>query len=218
MPLRVAPCRSFLSQAQGTVPFMGERVKRADRILVGGGIGAGKSVVLDALVDLGYETVQADRIGHRLLEPGGAAEVQVASRWPSVVRDERIDRALLAAIVFDDPEELAALEAITHPLIFDGIVAHARASSETPLAVEIAIPGLTDQLHDWFRLAVVAPVEVRVERAVVRGGDEADVRARVATQATEVQWREWADAAVVNDGSIEELRARVRRIIETVAP
>jgi len=84
-----------------------------------GGIGSGKSTVADMLAELGARVIDADRIGHEVYRPGteGHASV-VAAFGPGVVApDGTIDRRALGSIVFRDPEALARLNALVHPLI-----------------------------------------------------------------------------------------------------
>ncbi len=155
--------------------------------------------------------IEADRIGHDVLEPGGAAFDAVAGRWPAVVVDGRIDRTRLAAIVFNDGEELAALEEISHPHIATEIARRVAAAGdrdvvlELPLQSELGGPG-------WVRLVVDVAAEVRLGRAVARGMDADDVSRRLRSQPDRSQWVEGADIVVDNTGSIDKLETEVDRI------
>jgi dephospho-CoA kinase len=66
----------------------------------------------------------------------------------------------------------------------------------------------------WTRVAVVAPVEVRVERAVARGDGRDDVRARIRHQPTDNEWIAWADHVVDNGMDRDATEAVVARIVE----
>ena len=170
--------------------------------MVGGGIGAGKGVVARLFAELGFTVITADLVGHAVLEPGGAAFDEVAGRWPSVVVDGRIDRSRLAAVVFADADELEALEAMTHPAIISAIGERV-SGAPGPVVVEVPVPlALGD---DWHRVLVDADEELRVERAVARGGEAADVRRRVAAQPDRAAWLDWADHVILNEGTLEEL-------------
>ena len=94
---------------------------RQVRVLLTGGIGAGKSSVGELLRARGALVIDADEIGHQVLEPGGEAFDRVAETWPSVVVDGVIDRRKLADIVFGDPVELRRLEEFTHGAIREKI-------------------------------------------------------------------------------------------------
>jgi dephospho-CoA kinase len=181
------------------------------RIVLGGGIGAGKSRVAEFLADHGFVVISADLLGHDVLEPDGAAFAEVAGRWPAVVRDGRIDRSALAAIVFVEPSELAELERMTHPHIVDAIRERA-ANVNGPLVLEVPVMLPLD--GDWLRVFVDADEEARIDRAVSRGGHPGDVRLRAAAQADRAAWLAWADEVIVNDGSEEELRRAVEALME----
>ena len=175
------------------------------RIVVFGGIGSGKSTFAALLAELGAVVVEADRVGHEILEPGGAAHQAVAASWPGVVVHGEIDRGRLASIVFADPVELEKLEAISHPLIGSEIQTRAADAGDRPVVVELPLMGrmLGDE---WTWVLVDAPAEIRLERAVARGGGRADVRARMAAQPDEDEWHEQADWTIPNTGSIEDLK------------
>ena len=186
-----------------------------DRIVVAGGLGSGKSTVADLLAARGATTIEADQIGHEILEPGGAAFAAVAARWPVVVVDGAIDRQRLASIVFTDLEQLEELEAITHPAIGAEIARRAHAALESPVVVELPVPAI--DAPDWTWIVVVAEPSVRVQRAVARGMDEDDARRRIASQLTESEWRRRATHVIVNNGTLEELRAEVDALWERFA-
>ncbi len=179
------------------------------RVIVSGGLSSGKSTVMRKLARLGARVIEADRIGHEILEPFGGAYEAVVKRWPAVVVDGRVDRARLAAIVFNDTLELAALEAISHPLIAAEIqrrVSGARDEDvvlELPLNSDLVGPG-------WTRLVVVAPEDVRLERAVARGMNRDDAASRIAVQGSDRV--ENADIVIHNTGTIAELDAKVEAI------
>lgn len=185
------------------------------RIVVMGGIGAGKSTVGSLLGELGARVIDADRVGHEVLEPGGAAFPAVAERWPQVVIGGRIDRAVLASIVFSDLDQLAELEAITHPAIGRTIEARAAAAGERPVVVEL--PLMRRMLGaGWIWVVVDAPDEMRLARAVARGGDPEDVQRRMAAQPGRAEWLEGADHIITNDGDRDSLISRVRVVWDLV--
>ncbi len=185
------------------------------RIIVGGGIGAGKGVVARILSARGFAVISADEVGHAVLEPGGLAFADVASRWPSVVVDGLIDRSRLAAIVFADTAELENLEAVTHPAIV-GSIAERVQETIGPVAVEVPVLLPLDEgpRDGWRRVFVDADEQLRVQRAVARGGDEDDVRRRVAAQVDRETWLDWADDVIENNGTVEALEEQVHNLID----
>ena len=176
----------------------------AGGVVIGGGIGAGKSSVLDVFERAGLFVVEADSVGHVVLGANHDAGRAVMDRWPSVIVDGEVSRPALARIVFADAVALEELEAITHPAIRAEI--HRMASeAQSPVAVEVPIIGMFAEA-EWHRIAVVAPEHIRVARAVMRGGDRADVKARIASQPSRDDWIAWADTVIDNGGSWETTR------------
>jgi dephospho-CoA kinase len=173
------------------------------RWLITGGIGSGKSEVRRLLAKRGIHTIDADAVGHAVLADEGFSPV--TERWPSVVLEGEIDRKTLAQIVFADPGELRALEAITHPLIFGRIEADLEGfSGAAVVEMPIVAPSM-----DWPAIVVDADDEIRVRRAMQRGMDEADVRRRMASQPSRAEWLAAADLVVPNHGDIHELETTV---------
>jgi dephospho-CoA kinase len=181
------------------------------RIVLGGGIGAGKSRVAEFLKGKDVIVISADRIGHAVLEPAGPAFDAVAERWPSAVAEGRIDRSRLAVIVFAAPAELAELEAITHPFIMEDID---RLTAEATGPVILEVPVMLPLDDSWIRVYIDADEDVRIRRAIGRGGDSSDVQRRAAAQADRSQWLEWADEVIVNNGSLDDLRGHVDTVWE----
>jgi dephospho-CoA kinase len=184
------------------------------RWVLGGGIGSGKSRVREILARLGVPTIDADSVGHQVLEPEGPAFAEVSSRWPEVVVDGRIDRSRLGSIVFGDPGQLAELEAMTHPHIFRTIGEQA-AEIRGGVVVEMPLLGRLPG-SEWRLLVVDARDELRVERAVGRGMNQEDVRARMASQPSRGQWLAAADAVIPNHGSFEDLESTVNRLLPSL--
>ncbi|NNE96035.1 MAG: dephospho-CoA kinase [Acidimicrobiales bacterium] len=191
---------------------------RHTRILLSGGIGAGKSAAARIIAARGYPVIHADKIGHAVLEPEGEAFPAVAARWPEVVVDGMIDRPRLAEIVFDDPAALAELESLTHPAIAARIMNLVERESDAGL-VAVELPVLLPILGDgWTRVVVDAPLEVRIQRLRDRGMEDADIEARMAAQPSRGEWRTAADHILKNHGSLRDLEAEVDRLLEALAP
>ena len=179
-----------------------------------GGIGSGKSTVSALLAEKGAVVIDADAIVHEVQARGGPAYQPIVDLFgPDVVRpDGELDRAAIAAIVFSDPEQLAALNAIVHPIVGQTIMERMQAEAETDHVVILDVPLLVESgRSDMAGMIVVdAPVELAVQRAVARGtADEADVRARMARQASREERLAKADLVIDNSGSLDDLRARV---------
>ncbi|MEX1288633.1 MAG: dephospho-CoA kinase [Acidimicrobiia bacterium] len=181
------------------------------RVVLTGGIGTGKSTVAALLASAGATVVDADRIGHEVLEPGGTAFEPVTERWPHVVVDGRIDRRALGRIVFGDPDQLAELEALTHPAI--RAAALERLADIDGLAVlEVPIP-VRWAPEEWPVVVVDAPDEVRVARLSDRGLDDDEITQRMAAQPARDEWLAMADHVVDNSGGRDVLQREVDRLL-----
>lgn len=182
-----------------------------------GGIGAGKSEVSRLLASYGAVLVDADRIAREVVEPGTEGLAAVADAFgPDILTSEgTLDRPRLGAIVFNDPDRLAALNAIVHPLV--GARSRELEAAAGPDAVVVHdVPLLTENgLASLYDLVVVvdATPETQLDRLVrLRGMSEADARARMAAQATREQRLEIADLVIDNDGPLAELEPQVRKV------
>jgi dephospho-CoA kinase len=181
-----------------------------------GGIGSGKSTVARLLAGHGAVIIDADALARDAIEPGTPGFAAVASRFGSALRaDGTLDRAALASLVFNDPAERAALEAIVHPVVGLEIAEAFADHAETDAVVVLDSPLLieTGAHEDCDVLVVVtAPEEVRVHRLTARGMDAADVRARIGAQMPLADKVAFADIVVDNAGSLQDLGERVDRL------
>ncbi|MFF9042525.1 dephospho-CoA kinase [Streptomyces parvulus] len=182
-----------------------------------GGIGAGKSEVSRLLVEHGAVLIDADLIAREVVAPGtpGLAAVVEAFGADVLAADGSLDRPKLGSIVFADPERLAALNAIVHPLVGERSRALEEAADEDAVVVH-DVPLLTENglapLYDVVVVVDAAPA-TQLDRLVrLRGMTEQDARARMAAQATREQRREIADLVVDNDVPLDELRRRVAEV------
>jgi dephospho-CoA kinase len=182
-----------------------------------GGIGAGKSEVSRLLVECGAVLIDADRIAREVVEPGtpGLAAVVDAFGEEVLTGSGTLDRPKLGAIVFADPEKLARLNSIVHPLVGARSRELEAAAAEDAVVVH-DVPLLTENgLAPLYDLVVVvdASPTTQLDRLVrLRGMTEEDARARMAAQATREERRKIADIVIHNDVPLEQLRRRVRDV------
>lgn len=182
-----------------------------------GGIASGKSVVASRLRELGAVLVDADALARDVVEPGtpGLGRVVEAFGEDMLGPDGGLDRARLGAVVFGDPDRLAVLNAIIHPLVRERAAAMIDAApggavvvQDIPLLVET---GQGSNFH--LVLVVDAPDEVRVQRMVEQRKMTAEqARSRMAAQAARDDRLAAADVVLENSGSIDELRTAVDRL------
>jgi dephospho-CoA kinase len=190
-------------------------------ILVGltGGIGSGKSTVSARLAQHGAVIVDADLITRQVQQPGTPAMAEIAVRFGADMLDERgaLIRPKMAALVFNDPESLAALNAIVHPAISTVIAARLLEERLTDHVVVLDIALLTENPRSGLQAKIIVdvPVEVQVQRLVAsRGMDEADARARIGHQVSREERLKTATKVIDNSGTPEELAAQVDELWE----
>lgn len=181
-----------------------------------GGIGAGKSTVSVRLRDRGAVVIDADAITKELQQPGTEVFAAMVARFGDriLAADGTLDRQAVADVVFNDPEELVALNSIVHPAVGKEIFRRIEEQTGTDNVLVLDIPLLRkDGLYAVQGVLVVdTPVETAVRRLVeLRGMDEADARARIANQLTREQRLEMADFVVDNGGTEDELDEQVDR-------
>jgi len=195
------------------------------RVGLTGGLASGKSTVAAFFRELGAFHVDADRIAHELLAPGGGAEREVIARFGGgiVSNNGAIDRKALAAIVFSDSRALADLNALVHPKVRKEIGRRIadQESGTSPAEVALIDAALLVEsgIHnDLDALIVVAcPEETQIARAVARGGlTEAEARSRIAAQAPLAQKLAVADHIVDNGASLDETKRQVHRMWEAL--
>ena len=181
-----------------------------------GGIGAGKTSVAELLAGHGAAVVDVDGLGREIIAPGGSAVTAVLDRFgPELAAPEGgIDRPALAQIVFNDADELAALNQISHPainrLLDERIEAIAAAADAAVVVLDMAVLvesalGRGTRFPYEVVVTVEAPPQVRLERLRARGMTEDDAKARLESQATDAARREAADFVIGNGGGPDEL-------------
>jgi dephospho-CoA kinase len=186
------------------------------RVGLTGGLASGKSTVARWLRDEGFEVVDADRLVAELYQPGGAGAAAVRALFGPEMLDERggVDHPKVAARVFRDPEARFALESAVHPLVrrrFEEIAAKSQGVIvlEATLLVEAGYAPGFDLI-----VTVEAPCELRLQRAVARGMDDAAARARLLAQGDGDERREAAHRILDNSGDTEHLRRQVDELVE----
>ncbi|MDQ3733108.1 MAG: dephospho-CoA kinase [Actinomycetota bacterium] len=193
----------------------------SDAFLVGltGGIGSGKSAVADLLAEHGARVIDADEVAREVVAGGSAGLRDVVAEFGEEVlgSDGLLDRGRLAEIVFADPDARLRLTAIVHPLVarrIEELLTDGSASGVVVYDVPLLVEESVHDRHDFDLILVVeAPEHLRIERLMRdRGMTEDQVRARMASQASDEQRRAVADVVIVNDGS----RAQLQRAVDQV--
>jgi len=185
------------------------------RIALTGGIGSGKSTVSRLLADKGAVIVDSDAIAREIVEPGEPAldEIRLAFGPEVIEADGRVRRSRLAEIVFEDPDALARLNAITHPRIAarsEELLGAAPVNAVVVYDMPLLVAPGPQALAGWDAIVVVdAPDEVRFERLVARGVERDDARRRMAAQAPRDVRLAAADHVIDNSSDLSSLERSV---------
>jgi dephospho-CoA kinase len=189
-------------------------------LLIGltGGIAAGKSEALAAFGRLGASTISSDAVVHELLDSPEVRD-RLTERWGTEIAPAgSVDRGRVGEIVFEQPGELAWLEAELHPRVGERIAAWRRSlDSDTEFGV-VEVPLLFEAaMADAFdvTVAVVADDETRRRRAAKRG--QGLVEERDARQLDQDEKARRADHVIRNDGSIDDLERQLSELLAKLA-
>ena len=187
-------------------------------IAVTGPLASGKSTFVEALGDLGAETVSADEVVHDLLAGDEETIDAVTQRFGEGVRGERgIDRKALGREVFGDAGALRDLEEILHPRVREETERCREASGADLFVAEIPLlfEGGGAEPYD-LTVAVMTPDERRRAWAKERGMGEKQARAIEERQFSGEEKARRADVVVDNDSDLDRLREKARVLVDRV--
>jgi dephospho-CoA kinase len=192
------------------VPFVG----------LTGGLASGKSEALRARGELGAATMSTDAVVRELLEGEELRDEIVGRLGPEVAPGGSLDRSKVAERVFGDEDDRRWLEGLLWPRVGERVMGWRQevdALEPPPSAAVVEVPLLfeagMDKAFD-HTIAVVADEDIRAERAGSRG--HLDVEGRTGRQLSQDEKSQRADSTVRNDGTREELKAQLSRVLATI--
>lgn len=189
---------------------------------VTGGVGAGKSTVLGIMEkDFGAYVIQADQIGHILMEPGEECYDAVIGLFgkETIKKDKTIDRKRISDVVFTDKEMLLKLNGIIHPAVKSRIlrlIQEQREAGREICVVEAAL-FLEEKYQEfcdevWY---VYTEEEIRIQRLMEnRGYSREKSLGIIKNQVSDQVFRENTDYVIENNGDLLETRRQIREGIE----
>jgi len=184
-----------------------------------GNFGTGKTTVSQMLAELGAVLINADELGHELLQPDTQAHKEIVAAFGrSILKPNgEVDRNKLGKLVFDDTTALARLNQITHPQMYE-IVKHKIEEYrqkgakvlvlEAALLIEAGWTPLVNQL--WVTVAPEAIIVRRLQSS--RGLSEEQVLARLHTQMPQDEKAKQADVVINTDCPLDALRAKISEL------
>jgi dephospho-CoA kinase len=185
-----------------------------------GGIGSGKTEATKLFTELGVPIVDADIISHELTARGQVTLKEIAQAFgQDILNDDGdLNRTALRKKVFANSEARKSLEDILHPAIFNKALEALKKNASAPYQI-LAIPLLfeSDRYLEIISRSLVidSPIEMQITRASKRDGLlEADIQKIIDVQMSRTKRNSLADDLILNDGSIEELRQKIKQLHE----
>jgi dephospho-CoA kinase len=181
-----------------------------------GGIGSGKSVVLNIIKDIpGVFTIEADALGHQLFEPGETVYKLVVDAFGEEIlsEDKRIDRRTLGSIVMNDEKSLEKLNLIVHPKVKEYIINDIEAKKkdyqfyfiEAALLIQDGYKEICDEI--WY---IYADRETRIQRLIEgRGFTKEKAESYMDNQPADEYFISNSDRILDNSKSTDELKENV---------
>jgi len=199
------------------------------RVGLTGGIASGKSTVAAMLRELDCPVLDADTLGHELLEQGQDAFNEVVREYGKEVLDTfgNVDRSKLGQIIFADARKRARLNQILHPRILDVVrrwfTALAQGGGPELAVVEAALimeAGYNKELDQV--IVCWCPAEQQSQRLVERGLTAEQAKLRIAAQMPMAEKRRLGDETIDCSGSLAETERQVievvKRLLRQAAP
>lgn len=187
---------------------------------VTGGIGSGKSVVCDVLRLHDIPVYDADLEAKNLNDTSPVIRKKLTESFgQDLYRNNRLDREKLAHLIFNNEENLRTANSIIHPELAKHFMEWAKQREQHPVvALDAAVlfeAGFQSVLDKT--IIVLAPLEVRIERAVKRGNlTKEQITARANSQMSDKEKAELADFIIQNDGQ-HSLLEQVDKILQVVS-
>jgi len=177
-----------------------------------GGIGSGKTTASEFLKSRGFHVIDADRIGHDIMQPGMPILIELAMVFGEDILDNNgvLNRKKLAEAAFADPQNKKMLDSITHKEIFEEIRRRMDVLADqgvkivfldAALLFETGLENTCEQT--WL---IDAEQEIRIKRAMDRDGSTREqVLARLENQMSSEEKRKRASHIIENSGNLEQL-------------
>ncbi len=201
------------------MPSRGADGVKSPVVAVTGSPGSGKSTVAQVFESLGARLIEADKIGHRLLERAEVKEHLTAWLGEGILDQEgNISRPKMASLLFGDREKLTKYDAFIHPLLLtelrEMIAESARRSDGKMIVIDAAL------IYEWgfdtecdAVVVVSAPLEERIVRCMRKFGESREgAIERMNSQIPQQEKAAKADFIIKNHGGIDELRKRAEKV------
>ncbi len=192
-------------------------------LLIGltGGIASGKSTVLQHLRQAGYSVIDADKLGHKVLEQGNPGYNKVVKCFGNEILnpDGSVYRTALGRIVFVDAEKLKQLNEISHPIIAEMIQKEFEESVSDSNGGIVFLEAALLIEANWYKVCghiwvVSLDPTVALSRLKERDNlSETEAKLRVGAQLDQEERLAYADVVLQNEGTHEELFTQTQQAL-----
>jgi len=193
-------------------------------VLIGltGSIASGKSTVVQYLRQTGFSVIDADKLGHKVLEPGNPGYNKVVEKFGNKILnpDSTLNRPVLGRIVFGDPEKLKQLNEISHPIIEDMIQKEFIKLASVSIGGVVFLEAALLIEANWHKVCQVIWVvtlepAVAINRLQERDGlSQTEAKSRFETQLAPEERLTYADVVLQNEGSKEDLLSLTQQALQ----
>jgi len=186
-------------------------------IVLTGGIATGKSTVVKCFLEAGFAVIDADKIAHQLLDEQSEKIAEMFGE--TLVKEGKVERKALGAIVFSDTVKREKLEALLHPLIYDEIEQQAQMLDglKMPYIIDIPLFFETERYPIEKSIVVYAKEEQQLERLMRRDGyNIKEARKRIDSQMSIEEKRKRATYVIDNAYDLQQLKDECNRVKEDI--
>ena len=192
-------------------------------LLIGltGGIASGKSTVLQHLRQAGYSVIDADKLGHKVLEQGNPGYNKVVKCFGNEILnpDGSVNRTALGGIVFVDAEKLKQLNEISHPIIAEMIQKEFEESVSDSNGGIVFLEAALLIEANWYKVCwhiwvVALDPSVALRKLQERDNlSETEAKLRVGAQLDQEERLAYADVVLQNEGTPDELFTQTQQAL-----
>jgi len=179
-----------------------------------GVFGSGKTTVAKLFVKHGYKHINADEIGHKLLNGKAVKNKIVRAFGKSILSKGEVDRRKLKDIVFYDHAKLKRLNKIIHPLIIKEIIKESKGANiviDAALLIESKVTDLVDKL-----IVVKVNKKEQLKRVLKRGYNKKEANNIIKSQLSQKEKLKYADIVLDNSKSLDNTKKQVKKICELI--
>lgn len=181
-----------------------------------GGIGSGKSAAGKYFNELGIDIIDADDISRSILDNNIKARKLFLENFGNNFLDKnnKIDRDLLRSEIFKNPDKKDLLESIIHPIVKEEISKFIEQSNSIYKIIMVPLIFETNSQNFYNKIIVVdCDLNHQIDRASKRDNkSKKDIENIIKNQATREERLSIADEIILNNSTIEDLKAEVIKV------